>query len=188
MDGKLTIQIFNIKKMINEKLIDINNATYGETINMVSPVTLYFSTSGYIPTRKLWKIVYNFGDGNQKTQMVQNFTTVENLTALPYQDEPGDPRNYIVNNRYYFEDDINKTYNISIEFYRMGIELPQILNFNLNLRLPVYNSDDVHIKNFKLVGTRMFGLDNRMIYVFESQKQNYLIPILLDFNKDLSNN
>lgn len=169
--------------MINEKLIDVNNATYGETINMVSPVTLYFSTSGYIPTRKIWKIVYNFGDGNQKVQMLQNSTFFENLTALPYQDEPGDPRNYIVNNHYYFEDGESKKYNITIEFHRIGIELPQILKFYLNLRLPVFNSDDMPFKDFKLVGTRMFGLDNRMIYVFESQKQNYLLPVLLDFNK-----
>ena len=169
--------------MINEKLIDINNATYGQMFNFISPLTLNFCTSGYIPTKKIWKVVYNFGDGNTKTQLLQNSTYFENLTALPYQDEPGDPRNYIVNNHYYFEDGESKIYDISIEFYRIGIELPQILNFNLNLRLPVYNSDDIPIKDFKLIGTRMFGIDNRMIYIFESQKQNYLIPVLLDFSE-----
>ena len=125
--------------MINKKIIDIDNATYGDTINLVSPVTLYFSVSGYIPTKKVWKIIYDFGNGNQKTQLLQNSTYFENLTSLPYQDEPGDPRNYIVDNHYYFEDGENKIYNVSIEFYRIGIELPQILKFDLNLRLPIFN-------------------------------------------------
>ena len=31
----------------------------------------------------------------------------------------------------------------------------------------------------------MFGVDNRMIYIFESQKQNYLIPMLVDFNEKI---
>jgi hypothetical protein len=167
--------------MINDKTIYIDNTSNGITIKDIVPLNLFISTSGVDTIGKLWKIEYDFGNGKSHTQILKSDNnTTENLKFLQ---EPSDPRNFIVNSYYGYEDDSNFQYDLKINFYTINSEIPQTINVRLELELPKYNTNDIPISGLNLVGMRMFGIDNKIIYIFESgELEPVLIPILMDFN------
>jgi len=146
----------------------------------ISPSRLALKSDGYSTIGKLWKIVYDFGNGDIQTVLFKPIETGTGDELIP--SEPGDPRNTIVYSTYYHEDlnDVEKTYKIKVYFYSIGINEPEILEFNLLLTLPIMR-DVYPVDDFKLVGSRMFGLDNQLIYLFESQAQKRLFPVLMKF-------
>ena len=165
--------------MINQQIIDINNTSNGVTFSNFSPFTMVLSTSGYTSLNKIWKIAYDFGNGD--TQTVELKPTTETSTNLPIPSEPGDPRNSTVKSYYFFDDNSYKTYNLTIKFYTIGAETPETLNFSLYLRVPTIAEVLGLSTDIKVVGSRMFGLDNQLLYFLESQNPNYLLPVLMKF-------
>lgn len=164
---------------MNNQTIYVDSTTNGKKFYSISPTTITLNTSAFNGLGKLWKIVYNFGNNEVKTQ---NFTiNAPYLSSLPIPDESGDPRNYPVHSNYYFDDSFTKTYTIKIDFYSIGIDIPETVSFDLMLRLP--NIDEIFSteSELKLVGTRMFGTDNKILYIFESQSPNYLLPVIMKF-------
>ena len=145
-----------------------------------SPFTMVLSTSAYTSINKIWKIGYDFGDGHTDEKILTiNPNSYDPTLSIP--EEPGDPRNQIVEHLYYFDDSTKKSFLVTASFYTIGVNIAEQVSFTMNLTLPkmedVFNSADT----IKLVGSRMFGLENQLIYLFESQNPNYLIPVLARF-------
>jgi len=166
--------------MINRQFIDVNNLTNGTTIETFSPCTLVINAGGYVSPDKIWKIVYSFGDGNSSEKILSMNPNSYNPSS-PIPTEPGDPRNFSVENTYYFDDAVSKDFLITINFYTIGNSLPEIVSIILRLTLPKIDNIFEAADTIKLVGSRMFGLENQLVYVFESQRPNYLIPVLARF-------
>lgn len=163
--------------MINQQTIILNNSTNGSVISKTSPFTMVLSTSAFTPSYKIWKITYDFGNGDIQEKTL-SLTPNSTNSLLPIQSEPGDPRNYPVTTNYYFDDSSTKTYSINVKFYEIGQTLPEEVTFSLDLYLPTLESIFGLYENIKLLGSRSSGLDNQLIYLFESQNPNYLIPVL----------
>ena len=163
--------------MINKQVISIDNLTNGTTVETFSPFTMVLSTSAYVSTNKIWKVVYNFGDGNY-TEKVLTLNPNSYDPYLPLNTEPGDPRNVPVEHTYYFDDSPTKNFSVSVNFYRLGFSSPENVSFTLSLTLPKIADVFASTDTIKLVGSRIFGLENQLIYLFESQNPNYLIPVL----------
>lgn len=166
--------------MINKQSIYVNNLTNGTTVETFSPCTLVINTGGYVSSDKIWKIVYSFGDGNS-SEKILSLNPNSYDPSLPIPIEPGDPRNFSVENTYYFDDVVSKDFLITINFYTIGNSSPETVSFTLRLTLPKIENIFESADTIKLVGSRMFGLENQLVYLFESQSPNYLIPVLARF-------
>lgn len=166
--------------MINRQYISIDNASEGSVIETFSPFTMVLSTSAYVPTGKIWKISYDFGDGNQ-TDRVLSLNPNSTDVNLPIPQEPGDPRNFLVENQYYIDTVKTNDFLVNVYFYIIGANTPEKLSFTIRLNLPDISDIFESYNTIKLVGSRMFGLDNQLIYLFESQVPNYLIPVRAKF-------
>lgn len=166
--------------MINRQIVSIDNSTNGSTIERFSPFTMVLSTSAYTSPNKIWKISYDFGDGHIEEKIITLEPNSYN-SYLPIPSEPGDPRNRTVENHYYFDDVTEKNFLVKVLFHIIGTDIAEEVSFTLNLNLPkiedIFESSDT----IKLVGSRMFGLENQLVYIFESQNPNYLIPVLARF-------
>ena len=158
------------------EFINITNIINGSIIEAISPLTVTLNTSEFQSTDKIWKIVYDFGNTRSQTVEFSPKLTNDFDTFIP--DEPGDPRNVLVTTQYFFDDAPTKSYNITVQFYKIGITAPEIVSFTLSLKLPNMLDMFESVDSLKLVGSRMFGLDNRILYLFESQNTHYLLPVL----------
>ena len=166
--------------MINKQIISIDNSTNGSTIEGFSPFTMVLSTSAYTSTNKIWKVSYDFGDG-YIDEKILTLNPVSYNSALSIPSEPGDPRNQTVEHLYYFDDSTKKSFLITVFFYVIGTDIVEQVSFTISLTLPKIEDIFESADTIKLVGSRMFGLENQLVYLFESQHPNYLIPMLARF-------
>ena len=166
--------------MINKQIVLVDNSTDGSNIQGFSPYNIVLSTAGYTSTNKIWKIVYDFGDGYSEEHKLTLKPNSYN-PSLPISSEPGDPRNVNAEHLYYFDDFPTKNFTINIYFYTVGNSAPEKISFSVTITLPKIDDIFGSADTIKLVGSRMFGLENQLIYLFESQSPNYLIPGLARF-------
>ena len=166
--------------MINRQVISIDNSTNGSTVEGFSPFMMVLSPSAYASTNKIWKVSYDFGDGytDEKT-LTLNPNSYD--IQLPIPSEPGDPRNQTVEHLYFFDDSTKKSFLVTTFFYGIGTNIIEQVSFTLTLTLPKIEDIFESADTIKLVGSRMFGLENQLIYLFESQNPNYLIPVMAHF-------
>lgn len=165
--------------MVNNKQINLNNFTSGQVLDTYCPLTLTLTTSAYYTSKQIWRISYDFGDGY--VESVDYKPILDFSSTLPYTDT-GDCRNYPVTHTINFDNEYSKIYNLNVKVYTVGDPAPYDINFTINTRLPELSEifSSPNYDNIKLVGSRMFGLDNRLLYWFESQSPAHLFPVLID--------
>ena len=156
--------------------INIQDYSNGQTLSGCSPMTINICTSSYNPSGKLWKISYDFGDGVLESDELKLLPENSNNYIV---DESGDPRNFIKSHTYFFDDSINKIYKLSINFYKIGENVPETFVLFFDLKLPKISDIFDNYSDIKLLDLNMFGPDDQTLYLFESQQPNYLIPVLL---------
>ena len=127
---------------------------------------------------KVYNINYNFGDG-----------TVVNQTLST--DLSGDPLYINQNHTYYLSNTFSSSVSAIVSYYQMGIATPSVYTISLNLTTPpmessIYNQTTAtslsgYFQEMHLVGTRMFGPNNDILYMFESINPNYVIPALVNW-------
>lgn len=166
---------------------------YGQTIYLttsgsyslsgVAPFTLVLEPSGFIRTTKIYKIEYVYDDEIYiQTLFPSNSTDYLNQN-LSIPEEPGDPRNYKQTKTFF----INKPYqdyNINIKVYQFDISEPSVVTLKLNLSAPSLENisgSDGYFKEIHLKTTRMYGINNELIYIFESESPNYLLPVSVNW-------
>jgi hypothetical protein len=164
--------------------VQIGETFFSQTnIQTYAPFTLVLNPSALSLDSKIHRIEYYFGDGTQK---IQNFyftlTSAETLTR-PYSSEPGDPRNFNQEKTYFLEKPENKLFVIEVRVYEFGSLDYKRYFVNLDLRPPILDGQSSeYFKNVHLISTKMFGPDNKIFYVFESNSPTYILPALIKWD------
>ena len=122
-----------------------------------------------------YKIVYDFGDG-------------EVLTKTSSLDNNFDVANIPVSHTYYLDsNEFTKTFTLTISFYNYGNATPNVYTCTLNVYAPRLESNTLGASGYfdevQLVGSRMFGPNNDILYIFESINPNYIIPTMVNWKE-----
>jgi hypothetical protein len=161
--------------MDHSKTVYLNTAY--QAITGLSPFTLTINPSGISTSNKVYKIAYNFGDGTLIDRVVnpdndQDFLKTEET--------------YV----YYLTGNIQKTFNINVHAYQFNTSLYNDYTISLNLKTPPLEkkttslsalSSFAYFDELHLVGSRMFGTNNEVLYMFESINPNYVLPVMVNW-------
>jgi hypothetical protein len=143
---------------------------------------------------KISKIVYDWGDGVIETQKAipASFSDPQ-TTNYPFVKEKGDPRNFIKTHIYNFSSSdyyqitqtFEKLVDLNVYAYMYGVKDPITYKFRIRLSAPrLDGSKTGFFKNFHLIYTKMFDLDNKILYVFEGKDPSWIFPVLVDWRKN----
>jgi hypothetical protein len=142
-------------------------------ISGYSPFILTIDPLNIITTDSPYKISYDFGDGiyfDQSLPLV--FINSNSQTHLYSLSTVG-----------------NKNYNVKVNIYTFG---SSPVEYNINLLLlnsPIEttytgsSSISGYFNEVHLVGSRMFGPNNDILYMFESITPNYILPVMVNWKK-----
>lgn len=171
--------------MLNySKNILLTQSLYGTTINSFAPFTLTINPSAIDGiTKKIYKIDYTFDTST--TSQKYFYKTPENdpSTVYPYPQEVGDPRNYTKSHTFFLPNVYRKDCIVSVNIYQTGISTPTNISFYVSLSAPKLDgTENAMFSAVHLSYTRMFGSDNNILYVLETEKPKYFIPVILNWN------
>ena len=158
------------------------------TINSYGPITITFNPSAIQLPKKINRIVYSFSDDSPDITKSFYFapTSMETMN-YPYPLEPGDPRNYTVTKNFYTSQYFTKTFTVLTTIYQFGIQDPSSILYTINVISPEIdgkNADGtVTFEELNLLSTRMFGVNDDILYVFESKNPNYVLPVLINWSQ-----
>lgn len=155
--------------------------TNNSVITGYAPFTLSINPSAiYFPTgRKIYKIEYIYDDLETVNQTLFIAPTSQDL---PYSFETGDPRNYKQIKTFYLPNVYKKDYKITVNTYFTGIVDPSKITFHLSLSAPQMDGTMNGVfSSVHLAHIRMFGIENNILYIFESKNPNYYIPVIFNW-------
>ena len=135
--------------------------------NCIAPFTLTIDPTDSTATNLVYQIDYDFGDGNTFTD---NGTLSSNNLIFS-------PQTYTYNLLNIF----SQTLSATVSLYQVGLANPLVYNVEVNLKSPVLEGNSGYFDELHLVGTRMFGSNNDIVYMFESINPNYVIPALVNW-------
>lgn len=161
--------------MVNyNQTVALNNETNNTNITDYCPFTLKVEPKNLLFSKKIRAIEYIWGDGTTSFINYKPSTTAN--SNLPFPNDTGNPLNYPQTHDYYSKDLNLSIYNIVIKIYFFQTNDIETFNIQLNLK----NSELQSVLNgnfneFHLIKTRMFGPDNQLLYVFQTQNPNYIL-------------
>jgi hypothetical protein len=162
------------------------------TINQYAPFIFNINPFNSLPklnsnefnfTSKIYKIVYNWGDGIIETQKLLP-SSYESPIFLnyPFNKETGDPRNFKKSHTYNLNEEFKKTIYVNISLYMFGVQNPIQYKFRINLKAPrLDGSKTGFFKNVHLIKTKMFDKDNKILYIFEGKEPSWVFPAIVDW-------
>lgn len=168
--------------MLNySKEILLTQSLSGTVINSYAPFTLTVNPSAIDGiTKKIYRIDYIFSDTDKIYQTW--FYTASTLSDLPYLYDVGDPRNYKKSHTFYLPNVLKKEYTINCKIYQSGLSNVIQIPFTVSLSAPkMEGTTNAVFSSMHLVYTRMFGADNNILYVFETQSPRYYIPMIFNW-------
>jgi len=167
--------------MLNfEKTINLTTSLHNTITSFYAPLTLTINPSSLIVSKKIYKIEYIFDDEIKTQTLFYKKTTTE---TLPFSSEIGDPRNYKCNKTFYITSTAtSQIFGVSANVYQLGVTNPTKIEFKLNLISPKMDGTGGFFDSVQLLYTRMFGVNNDILYVFESVNPNYYIPVVVNWN------
>lgn len=133
-------------------------------------------------TSKIYKIIYDWGDGVIETQKILP-SSYESSTILnyPFIKESGDPRNFKKSHIYNLNEEFKKTIYVNIGLHMFGVS-PINYKFRINLKAPrLDGSKTGFFKNVHLIKTKMFDKDNKILYIFEGKEPSWVFPAIVDW-------
>jgi len=150
-----------------------------QTLSGFAPFTLSIIPSSVSVSNKVYNIEY----------ILDEETTINQRLTI---DEGGDPLYIPQIHTYYLTDTIFKKINIVVNVYTMGSSEPQKFNIDLNLLAPemetnIFDQTESGVlsgffQEMHLMGTRMFGPNNDILYMFESINKDQTIPALVNWD------
>lgn len=154
----------------------------GTTINSYAPFTLSINPSGIDGlTTKVYKIEYYFSNSKKINQTWFYQTSAVN-SGLAYQYDVGDPRNYSQNHTYYLPNTYTFDYPVSCKIFQIGNSNPITISFTIRLSAPKMDGTlNGFFSAVHLNYTRMFGYENNILYVFETENPKYFIPVVFNW-------
>jgi hypothetical protein len=168
--------------MLNfETSLNLTTSLHNTINNFYAPLKLTINPSTLNISKKIHKIEYIFEDETKIQSLFYKKTTTE---TLPFQSEIGDPRNYKCNKTFYITSTAtSQVFGISVNVYQIGVTNPTKIEFKLNLTSPKMDGTGGVFDSVQLLYTRMFGVNNDILYVFETIDPNYYIPVVVNWNK-----
>jgi hypothetical protein len=168
--------------MLNfERTINLTTSLHNTITSVYAPLNLTINPSTLIVSKKIHKIEYIFDDETKIQSLFYKKTTTE---TLPFPSEIGDPRNYKCNKTFYITSTAtSQFFGISANVYQIGVTNPIKIEFKLNLISPKMDGTGGFFDSVQLLYTRMFGINNDILYVFETVDPNYYIPVVVNWNK-----
>ncbi|NBO98572.1 MAG: LamG domain-containing protein [Proteobacteria bacterium] len=161
--------------MDHSKTVYLNTAT--QAITGLSPFTLTINPSSISTSSKIYKIRYDYGDG-----------TIIDRVLTP--DNDSDFLKTLETHVFSLTGNLQKTFNVNVHAYQFNSSLYSDYTISLNLKTPPIESTTTtlsslssyaYFKELHLVGTRMFGTENEVLYMFESINPNYILPVLVNW-------
>ena len=163
-----------------ERTVDLKTSINNTLIWDYAPLSLTINPSALNVSKKIYKIDYIFDDETKTQKLFYKSSTTD---ILPIPLEIGDPRNYKINKTFYITSTASsQTYGVSVYVYQIGVTTPTKIKFTLNLNAPTMDGDFGFFDRLQLLQARMFGVNNDILYVFESVNPNYYIPVIVNWN------
>jgi len=186
--------------MFNSSSITLNPLELTQTLNRVSPFVLSINPQFTDPLSKSYKIVYDFNDGTSTITKILKATPYQKNDLLKFPYEITDPRNEIVSHTFILQKETSKTFYINVKVYSVmdaifgSGETPNYSEFiiTLHLQAPTLDTKSIELSsNFfeeiHLLNSRMFDLDNTLLYNFESSNPHYLLPTVVKWHDPFNN-
>lgn len=132
------------------------------------PFTLNICPTGIADVygSKTHRLEYDFGDGYRVTRSlsldsnpIDNIETYTYISSVP----------------------TSKTINVKVRAYLVGSGSPYEYVINTTLYSPALENIDGYFSEVHLIGSRMFGKDNDMVYIFEGMNPDYIIPVVVNW-------
>jgi hypothetical protein len=163
------------------KILNLNSLEKDVIISDVfAPFTLTLDPKDVTFYEKVRKIEYIWDDGTIDT--VNYEPNISLNSDLPYSNEVGNPLNYPKTKQFYSKDLNLSIYNVIINFYCFTKTDPYIFTVTLNLKNPnLDHGNSAFFDQVHLVKTRMYGADNKILYVFQSQENDYFLMSNVDW-------
>jgi len=156
-------------------------------ITTFAPFNLVLNPSTLEGAGKIYKIEYDFGNGNVHTQNLYYSNTSVDTMSLPYSSEPGDPRNFNIDNTFFIDKPEQKYVAVEVRIYSFGQKFYERYYVNLFLNPPSLDGEiNNYFKDLHLISTRMFDTDDKIFYVFESQNPNYILPSVVKWENNIA--
>jgi len=169
--------------MLNfSKNILLKQSLSGTVINSFAPFTLSINPSAIdgIST-KVYRIDYYFGNSKNVYQTWFYKPSAIN-SNLAYQYDVGDPRNYSQKHTYYLPNTYTYSYSVSCNIFQIGNPTPVSISFTIQLSAPkMEGSLNAVFSAVHLNHTKMFGTENNILYVFETENPKYYIPVIFNW-------
>lgn len=154
--------------MLNIYTLALNNTSLTLTGNI--PASVVFNPSAYITTKKIYSIVYNFGDGTpNKTVTYTKYPRELNLPDI-------EPSNTAVEHTYHTA----KNYTGTVTIYEIGAALPVVISFTLTLAKAT-------LPSLKILKTSMYGSKDEVFFVFESDTPRLVFPAVANWERNILN-
>jgi hypothetical protein len=170
----------------NTCYVILNSVDFNEIIlNLEAPIEITFNPSKMNSRKKIYKIEYGFEEGT-KTQTFYYSPTSLSTLNLPFSAEPGDPRNYPKSSIYTLTDEFSRTFYTLIKYYTYNdysSDANEIL-YTINLKSPDLDGKFGLFNEVHLIYNKMFGFDNKVLYVFESYNPQYLLPSIVKWTTE----
>jgi hypothetical protein len=124
--------------------------------------------------KKIYNIVYDFGDGTIVSQPASIFSNGDKPTLYPK------------THTYNLKIAEATSFQVNVFLYQVNSETPARFTSNVRLKAPSLEAssavnDNNMFESIHLVGTRMFGTDNNILYMFQSKNPDYLLPVILNW-------
>jgi hypothetical protein len=167
-------------------VIDINYFSQS-TINTFAPFTLILNPTQLETESKIYKIEYDFGNGNVHVQNFYYGLTSENSYTLTFSADPGDVRNYNAQETFYLETPESRLFVVEIRIFQIGAAEYERYYVNLFLDPPSLDGEiNNYFKDLHLITTRMFDFDDKVYYNFESQSPNFILPAVVKWERNIA--
>jgi hypothetical protein len=166
--------------MLYNRTVLLDSTQEQQVISDYAPFELTVNPSNIAFSKKIRAIEYVWGDGT--TDIVKYRPLIGINTNLSFPTDIGDPRNYSKSKYFYSNDPSLSKYVTTINVYFFGLPNPFVFTIVLTLKNPPMdyslNSffDEIH-----LVKTKMFGLDNEILYTFQTQNEDCLLMSLVNW-------
>lgn len=155
--------------MFYSSTIVLSNSNSIVTINNYAPLSLSIDSSQIITSNKIRQIDYIWGDGTEYSQILK-----------PDPTNSDDPKNHTQTKQFISKGVNTSIYKVVVNVYTFGSSSPLVFIINLNLQNPQLESNNI-FNQFHLIKTRMHGIDNQILYTFESQNTNNLLMAVVDW-------